>query len=83
MRREGSKLRTAKWIEQTLQRLVFGALGDRPIADIRRSEIVRLLDQIDDNSGPVMADRTLAIIVRSLTGMLPVLTISVRRSCAA
>ena len=62
MRREGSKLRTAKWIERTLARLVYGALGDRPITDIRRSEIVRLLDEIEENSGPVMADRTLAVM---------------------
>ncbi|HEX4236992.1 MAG TPA: Arm DNA-binding domain-containing protein, partial [Xanthobacteraceae bacterium] len=48
MRQQGSKLRTAKWIEQTLTRLVYGALGDRPIADIRRSEIVRLLDKIEE-----------------------------------
>ena len=60
MRREGGKLRTAKWIERTLQRLVYGPLGDRPIADIRRSELVRLLDRIEENNGPVMADRTLA-----------------------
>jgi integrase len=36
----------------------------RSIAEIKRSEIVRLLDAIEDGSGPVMADRTLAIIRR-------------------
>ena len=48
-------------------------LGDRPIAEIKRSEIIRLLDKIEDGElqdgtplkgGPVMADRTLAIIRR-------------------
>jgi integrase len=37
-------------------------MGSRPIVDIRRSDIVRLLDNIEDDSGPVMADRTLAYI---------------------
>jgi integrase len=37
-------------------------MGARPIADIRRSDIVRLLDRIEDENGPVMADRTLAYI---------------------
>jgi len=62
MRHQASKLRTAQWIERTLARLAFGALGDRPIADIRRSEIVRLLDKIAETNGPVMADRTLAVM---------------------
>jgi integrase len=62
--REGNKLRTAKWRSDVLTRLVYPVLGARPIRDIRRSEIVRLLDNIEDNNGPVMADRTLAIIQR-------------------
>jgi integrase len=45
-----------------MARLVYPTLGNRPIADIRRSEIVRLLDDIEDGNGPVMADRTLAYV---------------------
>jgi integrase len=60
--REGKKLRTIDERRRTLARLVYPKLGGRPIADIRRSDIVRLLDKIDDDSGPVMADRTLAYI---------------------
>jgi hypothetical protein len=60
--REGHRLRTADRRKATLERLVYPALGARPIADIRRSEIVRLLDEIEDQNGPVMADRTLEII---------------------
>jgi integrase len=63
--REGHKLRTARWRSSALARLVYPTLGDRPIGEIRRSEIVRLLDKIEEDSGPVMADRSLAII-RSL-----------------
>jgi integrase len=70
------KLRTANQQCATLERLVYKTLGDRPIAEIKRSEIIRLLDKIDagelvddDNpieGGPVMADRTLAVIRRIL-----------------
>jgi integrase len=61
-RREGKKLRTASDREKTLVRLVYPKLGARQIEDIRRSEIVRLLDNIEDDRGPVMADRTLAYL---------------------
>jgi integrase len=60
--REGKNLRTLEGRRQTLARLVYPVIGARPIADIRRSEIVRLLDGIEDKNGPVQADRTLAYI---------------------
>ena len=60
--REGKKLRTAEERRRTLARLVYPVMGSAPIADIRRSDLVRLLDDIEDKSGPVMADRTLAYI---------------------
>jgi integrase len=60
--REGGKLRTVEWRHQVLARLVYPALGGKPIDDIRRSDIVRLLDQIEDQNGPVMATKTLAVI---------------------
>jgi integrase len=62
IKREGNKLRTADQRQVILERLVYPTLGDRSIDEIRRSEIVRLLDKIEDNNGPVMADRTLEII---------------------
>src|SRR5262245_1003315 len=58
-RREGKRIRTMDERRRTLERLVFPSLGTRPIEDIGRSDIVRLLDKIEDNSGPVMADRPL------------------------
>jgi integrase len=60
--REGKRLRTAHYREQQLNRLIYPAFGHRPINDIKRSEIVRWMDQIEDENGPVMADRTLAIL---------------------
>jgi hypothetical protein len=60
--REGDKLRNVKWRRGVLDRHVYPTLGARPIAEIRRSEIVRLLDRIEEGSGPSMADQTLSLI---------------------
>src|SRR6516162_4568144 len=60
--REGDKLRTVKWRKGALERHVYPTLGARPIAEIRRGEIVRLLDQIEEGSGSTMATQTLAIV---------------------
>jgi integrase len=62
--REGKALRTIDQRRWMLDRLVYARLGARPIDDIRRSDIVKLLDAIEDANGPVMADRTLATIRR-------------------
>jgi integrase len=60
LRRDGKRLRSRDQIEATLKRLVYPKLGARQIDTILRSEIVRLLDKIEDERGPVMADRVLA-----------------------
>src|SRR6516165_6442823 len=62
IRREGKRLRSLEWRKGVLERHVYPTLGTRPIAEIQRSEIVRLLDKIEDRSGATMADRTLAVI---------------------
>jgi len=64
LRRSGSKLRSVEWQERVLNRLVYPVMGDKPITDIRRTDIIRLLDQIEDENGAVMADRTMALIRR-------------------
>jgi integrase len=61
-RREGKRIRTMEERRRTLERLVLPSLGGRPIDDIGRSDIVRMLDKIEDTNGPVMADRTLAYL---------------------
>ena len=63
-RRESRGLRSAKRRRSVLDRLVIPTLGDRPIGDIKRSEIVRLLDRIEEANGPVMATDTLAYLRR-------------------
>jgi hypothetical protein len=62
--REGKALRSLADRRAALERLVYPRIGPQPIAAIRRSDIVRLLDHIADERGPVMADRTLAYINR-------------------
>jgi integrase len=62
LKREGPKLRSRDWYEATIKRLIYPRLGERPIAEIKRSDVVRVLDGIEDENGPVMADRTLSIV---------------------
>ena len=56
-----------------LQRTAFPTLGGRPVAEIRKSEIINLLDKLADGElrdhkgkkiagGPVAADRLLAVL---------------------
>lgn len=59
---DGKDLRSRKEQEHTLERLVYPEFGSREITSIKRSEIVRLMDGIALNNGPVMADRTLAAV---------------------
>ena len=60
VRKQG--LRSADEIDRTFKVYVRGRLGNRSIYDLRRRDIVELLDEIEDNNGPVMADRTLAYL---------------------
>lgn len=64
IRREGKGLRSASERQAILNRHVFGKLGSRPVGEIKRSDIVRLLDKIDDDHGPSAADQALAVIRR-------------------
>lgn len=57
-----AQLRTGKQIKDTFERLVKPEIGNIGIYEIRRSHVVAMLDEIADESGPVMADRTLAYV---------------------
>jgi hypothetical protein len=65
--RECGRIRTGDRIRHDLERLVVPVLGSRPIAEIRRSEIVRMLDKIEDENGPVMANRMLSKLRRVMS----------------
>jgi integrase len=61
-RPEHKRLRTIRAREATLVRHVYPVLGDRDINTIKRSDIARLLDKVEDLSGSVMADETLGFV---------------------
>ncbi len=62
LKREGHKLRSANSRKATFERLVYPVLGARQIDEIRRSEIVRFLDKIEDERGAQMAHKVLALL---------------------
>jgi integrase len=55
-------LRSADEIERAFAAYVRPRLGNKPIYDLGRRDVVNLLDEIEDKNGPVMADRTLAYL---------------------
>jgi Arm DNA-binding domain len=61
-RNKDRPLRSADEYERAFNRLVRPAIGKLAIYDVRRSNVVEMLDKIEDQSGPVMADRTLAYL---------------------
>lgn len=63
-RRDGKSLRTAKVRAGNLRRMVYPVLGNRPIDSIKRSEIIRLLDKVEDENGLRQADLVLALLSR-------------------
>lgn len=56
------KLPSAAQRLRTFERLVWPEIGKKRIDGTKRSDIVRLRDKIEDTSGPVMADRSLAYL---------------------
>jgi integrase len=59
---EAKKLISAREIRRYLDNHILPAWGGREFASIGRGDITKLLDNIEDNSGPVAADKVLAIV---------------------
>jgi integrase len=55
-------LRSIANLRKVFERLILPALGGRPIDGIKRSDVVRMLDDIAATRGAAMADKTLAIM---------------------
>jgi integrase len=53
-------LRGAAGVESAFNRYVRPRIGTRSVHELTRLEVVQLLDAVEDNSGPVAADRLLA-----------------------
>lgn len=64
LEREGKRLRSIRQRRDVLERLVYPKFGAHQIDSILRSEIVALLDRIEDENGPVMSHAALATIRR-------------------
>jgi len=48
--------------------LVYPAIGNKPLADLKRSHIVAMLDDIEDENGTKMSDLVLAYVRKFLIG---------------
>src|SRR5262245_30482055 len=56
------KLRTEREIARTLERYVYPRWQDRDFISIKRSDVAKLLDEIEDKNGSRMADLALAYV---------------------
>ena len=54
-------------IESAFDRLVKPRIGKLGVYELRRSHIAEMLDRIEDEAGPVMADRTRAYLRKALS----------------
>jgi integrase len=62
VRNTNQPLRSANEYESAFKRLVKPGIGKLGIYEVRRSNVIKMLDEIEDANGPVMADRTLAYL---------------------
>lgn len=60
-------LRSADHIESAFDRLVKPRIGKLGVYELRRSHVAKMLDEIEDAAGPVMADRTRAYLRKALS----------------
>jgi integrase len=62
VRNQNQPLRSADEYESAFNRLVKPRIGKLGIYEVRRSHVIKMLDEIENANGPVMADRTLAYL---------------------
>jgi hypothetical protein len=65
------KLRTADEKRGTFERYIFPALGTRPVTEIKRSEITRMLRHVRQKNGPGAADMAFKVLSRFFTWYIP------------
>jgi len=56
-----AKQRTSSEIGKTIRRHLIPRWGDRPAREIKRSDVIAMLETIDQQSGPYMAAKALAL----------------------
>lgn len=59
-----------KETERILKKYVVSRWGRRDIVEIKRSDVVQLLDHVEDNHGRIMANRTLAAVRKMFNWLL-------------
>jgi integrase len=64
VKRETPKVRSMDQREAILDRLIYPVIGNKVAAKLKRSDIVSLLDGIEDNHGAAMADSALMVVRR-------------------
>lgn len=64
VKREASKVRSMDQRKTILDRLIYPVIGDKVAVKLKRSDIVALLDSIEDNHGAAMADGALMVVRR-------------------
>lgn len=64
IKRESGRVRSMDQRIAILNRLVYPEIGDKVAVKLKRSDIVALLDRIEDEHGAPMADNTLMVIRR-------------------
>ncbi len=62
VRNKNQPLRSADEYESAFKRLVKPRIGKLGIYEVRRSHVIKMLNEIEHANGPVMADRTLAYL---------------------
>ena len=67
MKRDQGSNRRLPEVRRILDRDVLPAIGDKPIADLRKRDVIEMIDGIADRGSGIMANRTLAIMKRMLT----------------
>ncbi len=67
VRNKDRPLRSADHIESAFDRLVKPRIGKLGVYDVRRSHVAEMLDRVEDEVGPVMADRTRAYLRKALS----------------
>lgn len=56
---QAKNLHSGAEIERSLRKHAIPAFSTRPIVEIKREDVAELLDKVQDDGGPVVADRLL------------------------
>jgi len=65
------KLRSLGEKRGTFERYIFPTLGGRPVTEIKRSEIVRMLRRVKETNGPGAANNAFKVLQRFYTWFVP------------